>query len=427
MALFSNNTCSNLVAIGDSALYNNGSGETGSYANGNTAVGSKALFSNTSGSSNVAVGTNSLLTNAEGINNVAVGAGALRRNITGNGNSAVGWDALSFSTGYENTAMGASAIESNASGIQNTAFGNNTLMSSVGDGNTAIGYDALKYNHGNYNVGIGWETMSTPSHNSSYNVGIGYRALHTNSTGTENTAVGSFSLMLNYSGEGNTALGSGALGVAEGSCNTAVGTNAGENIKEGSNNTCIGYNADVNFRTMDDCNAFGSWAMSYYDHSTMIGDLTQEVIGGQVGWSSWGDGRFKTNVTEDVKGLQFILKLRPVTFNVEYRKLMDFQMKSLPDKKKQLYLRDHNLPDVNPLRQTGFIAQEVESAAKAVGYDFDGVHVPGNENDHYSLVYGSFVVPLVKAVQEQQTMIDDLKKENAELKARLEAIESRLK
>jgi hypothetical protein len=68
---------------------------------------------------------------------------------------------------------------------------------------------------------------------------------------------------------------------------------------------------------------------------------------------------------------------------------------------------------------SGFIAQEVEQAAKECGYKTDIVHAPANENDNYSLAYGAFVVPLVKAVQEQQKMINDLKTEVANLKTAL--------
>ena len=56
--------------------------------------------------------------------------------------------------------------------------------------------------------------------------------------------------------------------------------------------------------------------------------------------------------------------------------------------------------------RTGFIAQEVEAAAKKVGFDFDGVSTPENETDLYGIRYAEFVVPLVKAMQEQQEMID---------------------
>ena len=55
--------------------------------------------------------------------------------------------------------------------------------------------------------------------------------------------------------------------------------------------------------------------------------------------------------------------------------------------------------------QTGFIAQEVELTAKKSGYDFSGVDAPKNDKDSYGLRYSEFVVPLVKAMQEQQTLI----------------------
>lgn len=47
-------------------------------------------------------------------------------------------------------------------------------------------------------------------------------------------------------------------------------------------------------------------------------------------------------------------------------------------------------------------------AAKKVGYDFNGVHVHYNKNDNYGVSYQEFVVPMVKAMQEQQQEIDIL-------------------
>ena len=62
--------------------------------------------------------------------------------------------------------------------------------------------------------------------------------------------------------------------------------------------------------------------------------------------------------------------------------------------------------DVEKIKFSGFLAQEVEQAAKETGYDFSGLHKPNNSYDLYALSYESFVVPLVKAVQEQQVIID---------------------
>jgi hypothetical protein len=71
------------------------------------------------------------------------------------------------------------------------------------------------------------------------------------------------------------------------------------------------------------------------------------------------------------------------------------------------------------------------AAAKELGYDFSGVDKPKNEKDFYGLRYAAFVVPLVKAVQEQQQIIDELKQSNSskqkwieELMKRIEKLES---
>jgi hypothetical protein len=69
-------------------------------------------------------------------------------------------------------------------------------------------------------------------------------------------------------------------------------------------------------------------------------------------------------------------------------------------------LEDSEFAASTAIRQSGFIAQEVEKAAQEVGYNFNGVHKPENDDDNYSLAYGQFVVPLVKGMQEQQVMIE---------------------
>ncbi len=51
-----------------------------------------------------------------------------------------------------------------------------------------------------------------------------------------------------------------------------------------------------------------------------------------------------------------------------------------------------------------------------MGFDFSGIDAPKNENDVYCLRYAEFVVPLVKAVQEQQAIITALQKQIDELK-----------
>ena len=78
--------------------------------------------------------------------------------------------------------------------------------------------------------------------------------------------------------------------------------------------------------------------------------------------------------------------------------------------------------DIEKQRVTGFIAQEVEQAARQCGYDFHGISKPRNQNGLYSLNYAEFVVPLVKAVQEQQQQIDAQQKQIDDLKALVQSL-----
>ena len=61
---------------------------------------------------------------------------------------------------------------------------------------------------------------------------------------------------------------------------------------------------------------------------------------------------------------------------------------------------------------TGFIAQDVDKAAKSLNYDFSGVDAAKNDKDLYGLRYSDFVVPLVKAVQELSEKNDSLQGQN---------------
>src|SRR6267154_4067577 len=143
-ALFSLTSGVSNTAVGYQALYHN---TTGNY---NTAEGFNALFVNTTGAQNTATGYNALTSNTTGSFNTANGLNALSFNTTGSNNTAVGLRALS-GNGNENTAIGVSALSFNASGNQNTAVGFKSLYNlSQGNNNIALGYEAGYYVGGMY-------------------------------------------------------------------------------------------------------------------------------------------------------------------------------------------------------------------------------------------------------------------------------------
>jgi hypothetical protein len=327
----------------------------------NTAIGHRALFSNTTGRNNTATGTNALFSNTIGRFNTANGSSSLFNNTTGASNTAVGYQAL----------------RSNTIGNNNTANGHQALYSNTANSrSTAVGYQAMEF------------ADDRTSGRETYNTALGYQALRgsttaANNTGRYNTAIGDEALYSNTSGDNNTSIGRTALFAnTTGSNNTALGVSA-NSVGNYTNSTALGFNAEP-----------------FADNTIRLGNSSVSTIGGYANWTNVSDGRFKQNVKENVVGLEFIKKLRPVTYNLDMDALARFN--KTPD---SLRLRDAEQLKAAEL-QTGFIAQEVEQAAKEVGFDFHGVDKPKNAQSHYGLRYAEFVVPLVKAVQEQQEFIE---------------------
>lgn len=231
------------TANGSFALISNTTGSR------NTATGDTALYSNTTGSGNSAYGDSALYTNSLGIENTATGGYALFLNTTGSNNTATGFESFyNNTTGYNSTANGFQALYKNTTGYQNAADGFQALFTNT--------------------IGIN-------------NVANGTKALYKNTTGKNNTADGFQALLTNTTGINNVAIGSGA-DVSKGNL-----TNA----------TAIGYNAKVNA-----------------SNKVRLGNTLVTKIEGQVPWSSTSDKRLKNHIIDLPLGLDFIIQLRPVEY-----------------------------------------------------------------------------------------------------------------
>ncbi len=405
------------TAIGFSALT---ATTTGAF---NTAIGWKALTSNTSGYMNSAFGIETLFNNTTGYNNTAIGRQSLFSNTSGFSNTAAGDEALKSNTiGSANTAMGRFSLKSNTNGTENTAVGYNALTNTTtGTINTALGSSALKEN----TTGGG-------------NVAIGRATLEKNTTGNSNVAIGPGAMFNNTIGSDNTACGLNALTDNSGNNNTGFGRSSLSSNSTGANNTGLGAYTNVSAGNLTNATVIGANASVNASDKVRIGNASVTVIEGQVDWTFPSDARFKFNIHDDqVPGLAFINQLRPVTYQFDTRKFDEHLMQNMPDSIQQsrllsgLAVQDYSKSSATV--QTGFLAQEVEQVCKKLGYEFSGLHVPTSDVDNYGLAYGSFVPLLVKAVQEQQMEIENLKSElhasklkkleieNAALKAQLEA------
>ena len=187
----------------------------GGYPGNNTAEGTNALFSLTSGIDNTAVGFEALFRNTTADFNTAEGFGALFNNTSGTQNTATGVNALiSNTTGSFNTANGVNTLFRNTTGFQNAATGVQALFSNTtGFHNTAAGFQALLSNTtGNHNTADGDNALVHDT-TGSLNTAIGAHALDQNITGSSNVALG-FQAGFNITGSGNVCVGENIVGVA---------------------------------------------------------------------------------------------------------------------------------------------------------------------------------------------------------------------
>lgn len=416
------------TAVGVNSLYQS------RYASWNTSVGAYALFHSQTGIGNATLGVFTLYSNISGNNNVAVGNSAMNSNRSGSSNTAVGTNAMySDTSGNFNTAIGAHSLVSNKRTNSNTAIGSFALYNhKINDFSTAVGAYALYFDtSGYYNTSIGYASLYS-NRKGVGNTALGHGAIYSNTTGSYNTGVGYAALVSSETGSHNTAVGdSSQYSNTIGSKNTAIGKQALYHIVGGVGNTAVGYNSGTDPGSPNTNNTVSIGNDGYLNAATnqaFMGNLSTTWIGGNVPWATYSDSRVKTNISEDVKGLDFITRLRPVTYYRSIKAMTDItgnqEVEDYPEKY-----------DIEKIKFTGFLAQEVEKAANDAGYDFSGVTNPGKINGLYTLSYEQFVVPLVKAVQELNHKLEEkvsivnlelaaLKSDNETLKQRVEKIEA---
>ena len=234
--------------------------------------------------------------------------------------------------------------------------------------------------------------------------------------GTNNVAVGFEALSANC-GSGNTTLGTRAGKITTGDNNTFVGNTAGTATTSGASNTCVG-NAAGSAITTGGNNLFlgkdagltgspgGNWTTQ--NHVMVLGDenITNAYI--QVDWTISSDQRDKTDFTALDLGLDFVKDLKPVTYKWDKRS-------KYGDKTADDYDLNAQSPDGTHKEDwldIGFKAQEVEALEIAAGYNKSSktnlTTTLSGDGKQYGIQYSKFVPILVKAIQEQQTLIESL-------------------
>jgi hypothetical protein len=331
-----------------------------SIAQGNysTALGhasiAQGLYSTATGNKTEAVGESSFTSGSE--------TKATKKYAT-----AMGY--LTEATGENATAIGHKTI---ASGITSIAFGSETIASGTGSialgrkttasgmGSTSMGFSTVAL--GDYSTALGYETLA----GGKYSTALGS---HTKASGENSTAMGNKTIAsgINSTALGNYTLANAVNSVAMGLYTTTVSPNS----------LVIGqYNDDYGIKTQlfqignGDSSGFRRNAFEILKNGN--GRISGTLF-------NTSDRRLKTNISSLKYGLNEVLKLNPVNFN----------WKNRPEESK---------------KTLGLIAQEVQPIISEI------VTVGDDKNQTLSVSYTELIPILIKAIQEQQAIIESLKK-----------------
>jgi len=255
------------------------------------------------------------------------------------------------------------------------------------------------------------------------NVVIGYNAGVAMTAAGQNVYIGKDCAEGSTDGDYNTVVGHAAFKAANGDSsnyNTVVGWEAGKLMTTNGSNTCIGAKAGDVITTASACTIVGYGADPSANNAekqivigyNFAGNGDNKVsLGSQDGyvwnsftanntWTQVSDVRLKKNINDDGLGLEFINELRPVTFNWKPKSEVDSQF--IEDS-----LNNKGEKDTETLIH-GLIAQEVKSAMDKVGNTtFNGWE---EGIDGQAVSREMFITPLIKAVQELSSKVEELEK-----------------
>ena len=280
-------------------------------------------------------------------------------------------------------------------------------------------------------------------------VSLGYKAGHLATDGSDNVFVGSLVGVSNYTGDKSITVGQNAgyfkqvrsvgMGAVasrigdnydavalgfESFCQngtkckqTGIGFKAG-NINQATGVVAVGYAAASN--SAGNClTAIGANTARFYTRPNVVGlgfyayiypgpGCNQFQIGRyntpgtsyiRTAWTNVSDSRDKTNVENlpNNLGLNFVRKLRPVTFKFDYR--MEYMYKC----GFEFGVKDGTLKSSKT--NYGFLAQQIEETAKDLNVKFDGISY-NSHSDVYRLKTMELLSPIVKAIQELNNELD---------------------
>jgi hypothetical protein len=243
---------------------------------------------------------------------------------------------------------------------------------------------------------------------------IGYRAGYQIGSQDYLVAIGKDALYSCTSGQYNVAVGYEAgQEITSGSSNTTLGYRAGDGITTGGLNTLVGIETDASSSSGSNQIVLGYQTIGHGDNKFTFGQQNgnsrvYNAFQSNASWTRVSDERYKEEIEDNTDcGLDFINDLRPVTFKWKAKADID---NTLPDYHPDKTERQHDE------KMYGLIAQEVKEAMDNHNItDFGGWDIEESSGIQ-SISQEMFIHPLIKAVQELSSQVDELKAEIQTLK-----------
>ena len=408
-SIFIGQNAGKVCTVGDNIAIGRLAGYTTSSGTLNCFLGCSAGYSNTIGNNNTFLGSDAGYSNSVGSNNCYIGSYAGQLS-TGSNSIAMGYQASAgtgcVAIGYLTSVNGADSIA-----IGNNAHATGTNCISMGNGadsfdnGTAIGYQTYAHTGG---TAIGYQSSADADNCISIGVGAksGFDTIgndicigHYAGTGS---AAGHYNILMGDSarsdGSRNIAIGFGAIAVGE---SVAIGSYNGGNVRAAGDGVVIGNYSVAGVGSVGSvivgghCATTGSY--TYTIGNGIHNDTQYRVaIGNGTGanqciyadthgagtWASGSDERLKKDIADCTVGLDFVKKLRPVTY------------KWLDNSTDKTYY--------------GFTYQQVKQCLEEENItNFDDL-VETNSEGYGSLAMGALVPVLVKAIKDLEIKVNAL-------------------
>jgi len=194
------------------------------------------------------------------------------------------------------------------------------------------------------------------------------------------------------------------VNVTTGIKNVLIGAQAGDAITTGSNNVIVGVDSAAAAVNNDNIIVLGQAVTSTGSGNFTFGFSTTDsnIAAGATTITAPSDERYKEEIADASAGLSFINDLRPVTYKWK-------KEKDIPTTQRA-YVEGSEKRVMNDYTNHGFVAQEVKAVIDAHPEIKDGFDMwMEDELDGRQRLGPSALIPvLVKAIQEQQTLITAL-------------------